>query len=103
MATSEASPLPVQTVPSVIRLPERLTVDQAAEILQSFKSASTASVIVEFDDVINVDTAGLQLLLMVRQWLGERGSSCEWRAVPELVIEEARMLGLAQRLELGSA
>lgn len=85
-----------------IRPPERLNVEHAA----AFRSVLEAhaedhdSTRIDLEAVIGIDTAGLQLLLVVKQDLAARGKFCELSHVPECVVDSARLLGVDGWLEL---
>lgn len=87
---------------TVIPAPERLTVENAAgafDEMQRF-AADHDAMQVDLSPVVSVDTAGLQLLTVVRCDLERGGKSVEFSGAPDCVIEAARLLGLERQLDL---
>jgi len=80
-----------------IRLPERFTVEAAADVLADIRARAEKSDTVRIDAaaVTAADTAGLQLLAAARRDLIVEGKSCELEGMPESVADSARLLGLA--------
>jgi len=80
-----------------VRLPERFTVEAAADVLADIRTRAGKSDTVRIDAsaVTAADTAGLQLLAAARRDLVAEGKSCELDGLPESVADSARLLGLA--------
>ena len=80
-----------------VRLPERFTVEAAADVLAEIRAHAGRSDTVRIDAaaVTAADTAGLQLLAAARRDLIAEGKSCELDGLPESVADSARLLGLA--------
>lgn len=85
-----------------IKIPERFTVENANEVLAELVAAAedSDSLRVDLSGVANVDTAGLQLLVVLKQGLENRGGTCEFDDVPDALVDRARLLGLDSLLEL---
>ncbi|UJJ50158.1 MULTISPECIES: STAS domain-containing protein [Rhodanobacter] len=62
-----------------------------------------ASVVLDASQVERVDTAALQLLVLLRRELQARGGALDWRGASEAFNEAAGLLGLARILELPAA
>jgi len=83
-----------------IRLPERFTVEAAADVLAEIRARAGKSDTVRIDAsaVTAADTAGLQVLAAARRDLIVEGKSCELNGLPDPVADSARLLGLASML-----
>lgn len=90
---------PVET----IRAPERLNVEHAAEFRAALEAHAEGhdTTCIDLEAVSGVDTAGLQLLVVVNHDLAASGKVCQLTNVPECVVEGARLLGVDGWLELG--
>ena len=62
-----------------------------------------ASVVLDASEVERVDTAALQLLVLLRRELQARDGTLDWRGASEAFNEAAGLLGLARILELPAA
>lgn len=62
-----------------------------------------AGVVLDASQVERVDTAALQLLVLLRRELQARGGALDWRGASEAFNEAAGLLGLARILELPAA
>lgn len=85
-----------------IRAPERLNVEHAAAfrtVLEAHAEGHDTTRI-DLEAVTGIDTAGLQLLVVMNQDLAARGKVCELSNVPECVADSARLLGVDGWLEL---
>lgn len=86
----------------VIRAPQRLNVEHAAAFRTALEAhaVSQETVRIDLEAVTGIDTAGLQLLVVVHRDLTARGKACELSNVPECVVDSARLLGVDGWLEL---
>lgn len=86
-----------------IRAPERLNVEHAAALRTALEAHAEDhdTTCIDLEAVTGVDTAGLQLLVVVNHDLTARGKTCTLTNAPECVVEGARLLGVAGWLELG--
>ncbi|GAB3789649.1 STAS domain-containing protein [Dyella agri] len=71
-----------------------------AELLAALPGGSVA---LDGSQVERVDTAALQLLLLLRRELDKHGSTLAWRGASEALNDAAGLLGLARILELPAA
>jgi anti-anti-sigma regulatory factor len=62
-----------------------------------------ARVVLDAGEVERVDTAALQLLVLLRRELQARGATLDWRNASAAFNEAAGLLGLARILELPAA
>jgi len=83
-------------------LPERLSVENAAEVLADLLADETAGAnrSLDLSPVIRIDTAALQMLLVAKRHLSLTGDGLRFQHVGQIVLEEARLLGLDELLEL---
>lgn len=88
---------------TVVLLPPH--VDISAEMLASTLRTACAAgaVTVDATAVTRVDAAGLQLLCAAAKALQARGESLCWRTPSRVVVDGARILGLATTLGLDLA
>lgn len=88
--------------PAVLSLPERFTVEHAADVLAEARACAGKSgkVTLDLGGVRTVDTAGMQLLAVVCRQMKADGRDLELKSAPELIGENARLLGLDELLEL---
>jgi anti-anti-sigma regulatory factor len=86
---------------AALRLPERFTVETAAQVLEDIRArlAKGGKLTIDLSDVCTVDTAGLQLLAVVRRQLSLDGQECEIKSVSDALKDNARLLGVAGILE----
>lgn len=86
-----------------ITLPENLTIhninEQFSAIKQNLESIDD-DVIIDAVSVDSIDTSGLQMLLVVIQFLTSNNIMFSWQNVPEIMQESAIHLGLANQLQL---
>lgn len=84
-----------------VRLPERFTVEAAADVLEEIRKAASADEVrIDLSDVAVIDTAGVQLLVVARQGIEAGGKRCAIHSAPETVVDIVRLLGLDQLVEL---
>ena len=85
---------------NVIRLPSQFTIRQIEDAYQRCEEALRDSGVLRIDvsDVSKIDTAGLQLLLALKQELATQQLTLEWVAVNDVVRDAASMLGIADLL-----
>ncbi|KZC17898.1 hypothetical protein RHOFW510R12_11625 [Rhodanobacter sp. FW510-R12] len=76
---------------------------QAALKAQLMGVLERGAIVLDGQQVERVDTAALQLLVLLRRELGERGGTLAWRGASEALNEAAGLLGLARILELPAA
>lgn len=95
--TNERSPV------EAVRAPGRLNVEHAADFRAALEAHAEShdTTCIDLEAVSGVDTAGLQLLVVVNHDLASRGKVCQLTNVPECVAESARLLGVDAWLELG--
>ena len=81
---------------------ESLDIDHITSFYSRFNKGMQKSsvVIVKADTVNKVDTAGLQLLLVVIKELSLSGGRLEWKKPSKKLIEVASLLGLTDQLGL---
>jgi len=82
--------------------PERLSVENAGELLDRLKALAGGQGDCRLDlgAVASVDTAALQMLLVARKEFAASGAELEWQNVSAVVAEEAALLGLDEPLAL---
>jgi ABC-type transporter Mla MlaB component len=87
---------------SSVRAPQRLTVENAADVLDEIQQFAADKDLVQMDlsPIVSIDTAGLQLLTVVRHDLQRSGKSIALSGAPDCVVEAARLLGVEHQLEL---
>ena len=85
-----------------IELEARITIVQAADIHRTLvqRLASGRPLVVDGTRVEEIDTAILQLLASL--WLSsrERGIACTWHGASDALRRAARLIGLAELLQL---
>jgi anti-sigma B factor antagonist len=81
----------------ILTLAGKLTIDQAADLKQMLLSALAGDEDLELNlaDVVEVDTAGLQLLMMAKKLAQERGKALRLVALGPAVLELLAQLNLA--------
>lgn len=81
---------------------ERLSIDQAEKIMSLAETAlaSSEDIILQASQVSYCDTAGLQLLVALRQSLIQTGHDIEWQDPTKVIFETAGYLGLVEHLNL---
>jgi anti-anti-sigma regulatory factor len=86
----------------VIVLPDRVSIGEAAEIHRILREASGRGgpIAIDGSKVMEIDTAGLQLLTSLWRSGTAGADMCEWRAVSESLIRSARLIGLDGPLRL---
>ncbi|MFW6093665.1 MAG: STAS domain-containing protein [Pseudomonadota bacterium] len=85
-----------------IRLPERLGVEQVADVLAGIPAHGVAQTLrLDCSEVASVDTAGLQLLLVLRRAARDAGGTLELAHVGPELRESARLLGVEASLGTG--
>lgn len=86
---------------ALLKAPERLTVEHAAGLLDEVRSRVSAGEAIEIDlsAVAAADTAGIQLLAVLRQRLAGGAGGCTLTSPSESVLQGAELLGLAHVLE----
>lgn len=87
---------------TTVQLPERFTVETAAAVLAAAapRIRSCRTLRIDMTDVAAADTAGLQLLAVVRGSLLAEGKGCEIGGASASVRDSVALLGLEQMLEL---
>jgi ABC-type transporter Mla MlaB component len=85
-----------------MRAPERLTVEHAADAFDQMQHfvATHDAIHVDLSTVVSVDTAGLQLLTVIRREVVRHGKTIEFSGAPDCVIEAARLLGVEHQIGL---
>ena len=85
-----------------IKLPESFTISDLASVSSDWATDFDMPLIIDAEDVVMIDSAGLQLLLSYcREYLG-RGHGISWSGVSDRFSEVARMLGMTSALGLES-
>jgi ABC-type transporter Mla MlaB component len=89
---------------TIVTLPERFTIDAAADALAAItgRAGGVSSLTLDCAEVMAVDTASLQLLAVLRRDFAEDSRTLELAAVPELMADDARLLGLDELLGLAA-
>jgi anti-anti-sigma regulatory factor len=87
-------------IPTRIVLDQRLSIAQVAVLHGSLQEAlrAGAPVTVDGSGVVEIDTAGLQLLVSL--WLSSRalGIDCAWHGISEALRRTAALIGLTEAL-----
>lgn len=80
--------------------PERLTVENAAALLEQVRASAAAGADVRIDlaAVKTADTAGIQLLAVARRCLQRDGRQCHLLGPTETILEAAALLGVRHLL-----
>jgi anti-anti-sigma regulatory factor len=88
------------TPPPSIELDERLTIVQAADLHRTLvaRVASGGPVAVDGSRVQEIDTSILQLLTSLWRTSQERGISCTWHGVSDVLRQKAALIGVAELL-----
>jgi phospholipid transport system transporter-binding protein len=79
--------LVIETVPSLL--------EQANSLFSKHRQ-----IIIDFEDVPRVDSAGLALLLEWVEWAGSSGTGIQFRNLPEALIRIARLSNVEKLLPL---
>jgi anti-anti-sigma regulatory factor len=89
-----------ETVPPRIELDARLTIVQAAHLHRTLvaRLASGGPVRVDGTRVEEIDTSILQLLTSLWRTSLERGISCTWYGVSDVLRQRAALIGVAEIL-----
>lgn len=86
----------------VFALPPALTIHGVRELKNVLLQRSEeAALVVAVDQVRDVDTAGVQLLLALRRSRAQNGRSLQWRGESAVLSSATGALGLARELALG--
>jgi anti-anti-sigma regulatory factor len=87
-----------------LELPENLTVTHVQALHERLEALvddkQNDSIIAHAANVVRIDTAGLQLLLVARNAAKERQISWVWDQPSEVLISGARLLGMHSKLEI---
>jgi anti-anti-sigma regulatory factor len=88
------------TQPPRIELDARLTIMQAADLHRTLTArlASGGPVAVDGARVEEIDTSILQLLTSLWRTSLERGISCTWHGVSDVLRQKAALIGVAELL-----
>jgi anti-anti-sigma regulatory factor len=88
------------TLPPCIELDARLTIVQAAELHRTLvaRVAGGGPVTVDGRRVEEIDTSILQLLTSLWRTSMERGISCTWQGVSDVLRQRAALIGVAEML-----
>lgn len=94
-----------QTQADTLNLPDELTIAEVGDYHQRLLAmlAEDAGVALDAGAVTRVDTAWLQLLVVIQRALLEAGGGIQWAAVSEAFSESAVLLGLSEQLGLPEA
>jgi hypothetical protein len=86
---------------AVFDLPPALTIHGVRELRDALlPHAGTTGLVVAVERVTDVDTAGVQLLLALRQARARSGLALEWRGTSGVLTSATRALGLAGELAM---
>jgi anti-anti-sigma regulatory factor len=86
---------------AVFDLPPALTIHRVRELRDALlPHFGAAGLVVAVERVTDVDTAGVQLLLALRQARARGGLALEWRGTSGVLTSATRALGLAGELAL---
>lgn len=85
-----------------VKAPERMTVDGADVLMGELVAAAEDcnSIRVDLSAVVAADTAGIQLLVVLKQSVEAGGGHCELDGAPPSLLERARLLGVQRILDL---
>jgi len=88
------------TLPPRIELDARLTIVQAADLHRTLvaRVASGDPVAIDGSRVEEIDTSILQLLTSLWSTSLERGISCTWHGVSDVLRQRAALIGVAEML-----
>lgn len=83
-------------------LPEHLTIIEIADWKAKFISQMHSSSVLELDvsGLKKIDSAGVQLLFAVKQALQEKGGDICWVGTSDLLVSNARWLGMCDGLNI---
>jgi anti-anti-sigma regulatory factor len=87
-------------LPPRIELDARLTIVQAADLHRTLvaRMAAGGPVTVDGSRVEEIDTSILQLLTSLWRTSMERGISCTWQGVSDVLRQRAALIGVAEML-----
>lgn len=86
-----------------IHLPETLTIQSVSEEytrINEILAGIESNITLVADNISNIDTAGLQLLLALVTKIQREGCSFNWQEPSEALIKNAENLGLTDQLQL---
>lgn len=88
---------------TLIELPENLTIHYASSYLEQVKEQilSAGDVIFDGARIETVDTAGVQLLLVMLKDLSSKGIEHRFESPSKILIESVQGLGLAADFSMG--
>jgi anti-anti-sigma regulatory factor len=88
------------TPPPRIELDARLTIVQAADLHRTLvaRVASGGPLAIDGSRVEEIDTSILQLLTSLWRTSMERGISCTWHGVSDVLRQRAALIGVAEML-----
>lgn len=89
-----------------ICLPESLTIHQISEHFEQIKQSvadASNSLTIDAGALDNIDTSGVQMLLVLVKNLVERGIEINWQNQTGALLDSANKLGLSQELRLPQA
>jgi len=88
------------TPPPCIELDARLTIVQAADLHRTLvaRVAGGGAVALDGSRVQEIDTSILQLLTSLWRTSQERGISCTWHGVSDVLRQRAALIGVAETL-----
>jgi anti-anti-sigma regulatory factor len=84
----------------LVALPERLTISEAAELQQALQDAVATGrpIAIDGSQVAEIDTAGLQLLIVLWRSHMAGVAACAWRGVSEPLVRSATLIGVHELL-----
>jgi ABC-type transporter Mla MlaB component len=86
---------------NVIQIPENLTIqfiDGHFNDLNTKFNDMGDEIVIDASGLENIDTSGLQSLLVLIKTATENGKSISWKEVPELLRTSAQKIGIHQQL-----
>jgi anti-anti-sigma regulatory factor len=100
-AACEPAPAPAATSSGPLRLDSDLRIRNIADASARLGAAlGGAHLALDAADVVQIDTAGLQLLVATVATARRNGVACEWTGVSPCLRDASRMLGLEEALGL---
>ena len=89
---------------TVFDLPGNLTISTAEALHEELEPLllKDNDIVVNGDNVVRVDTAGLQLMLAFKNALAKRNLGFSWKGFSTALFESAQQIGLTQLLALDS-
>jgi len=100
-AMSSTSPAAAAASPAVFRCPAELTIATAEALHHSLGALGDVAVVIDGSDVLRVDFAGLQVMLVAAVDWKRRGLGWTWSERSRLLDDAAKLIGLWSLLDGG--